>query len=82
MFYKVKAVNPMYNYILKVYFENGEIKYYDLNPLFTKWSIFQDLKSIKGLFDKVKVDLGGYGVSWNDEIDISCNELYYNGKSR
>ncbi|MCC8073433.1 MAG: hypothetical protein LIO62_04840, partial [Clostridiales bacterium] len=22
---------------------------------------------------------GGYGISWNDELDISCNELYEQG---
>ena len=34
---------------------------------------------IPGLFEQVKVDSGGYGISWNDELDLSCNELYYNG---
>ena len=33
-----------------------------------------------GLFEQVKVDAGGYGISWNDEIDLSCDELYHNGK--
>lgn len=28
---------------------------------------------------EVKVDAGGYGVSWNDDIDLSCNELWENG---
>ena len=29
-------------------------------------------------FNKVKVDEGGYGISWNENIDISCNELWFN----
>lgn len=24
----------------------------------------------------VKADKGGYGISWNDEIDLSCDELW------
>jgi len=39
----------------------------------------QNLKEISGLFWNVKTDLGGYGISWNDEIDLSCDELWENG---
>lgn len=79
MFYKIKNVKPLDDYRLLVIFENGEIKNYDVKPLFNKWEVFRDLFSIHGLFKQVKVDEGGYGISWNDEIDLSCNELYYNG---
>ena len=79
MFHKVKFVKPKNNYILEVIFEDKTIKYYDVSLLFDKWPIFQDLKNITGLFEQVKVDDGGYGISWNEEIDLSCNELYENG---
>ena len=42
-------------------------------------TFFQNLSKISGLFEQVKVDLGGYGVTWNDEIDLSCNQLWENG---
>ena len=31
------------------------------------------------LFSSVETDIGGYGIIWNDEIDISCDELFKNG---
>ena len=31
------------------------------------------------LFYSVHVDTGGYGIVWNDEIDLACDELYANG---
>ena len=31
------------------------------------------------LFYGVYVDIGGYGVAWNDSIDISSEELWENG---
>ena len=34
---------------------------------------------IPGLFELVKVDAGGYGVSWNDDLDLSADELYTEG---
>ena len=81
MFYKVHEVKPLGDYTLLVKFEKGEQKIYDIKPLFEKWGTFKDLYSIHGLFEQVKVDSGGYGISWNDDIDLSCNELYENGIS-
>lgn len=31
------------------------------------------------LFSCVAVDVGGYGIVWNDELDLSCDELWENG---
>ena len=57
-------------------------KYYDLKLLFDKWQEFKILQDNIKLFSNVKVDNGGYGISWNEEIDISCNELWENGKEK
>jgi len=34
----------------------------------------------KAFFKVVKVDSGGYGLSWNSEMDLSEYELWKNGK--
>ena len=81
MFNKIKSVEPLQNFILKITFEKNTVKYYDIKPLFIKFEIFNLLKNNYILFNKVKVDPGGYGISWNDEIDLSCNELWINGKN-
>ncbi len=81
MFHRIKEVVPLRDYQLVIVFESGEKKIYNVHPLFNKWDAFQPLATVKGLFDQVKVDTGGYGISWNDEIDLSCNELYHNGVS-
>jgi len=46
--------------------------------LMAKWKPFSALKD-EQLFRLVKVDAGGYGISWNDDIDLACNELWENG---
>jgi hypothetical protein len=79
MFHKVKTVQPLPEFHLFVCFQNGEQKQYDVKPLLDKWEPFKALGSTIGLFEQVKVDTGGYGISWNDEIDLACDELYYNG---
>jgi hypothetical protein len=78
MFYKVNDVTPLENYILLVKFENDLEKYYDIKPLFKKWATFNKLKQ-DNLYQSGKVDDGGYGISWNEEIDLSSDELWENG---
>ena len=79
MFHKIKKVKPLERFILEIVFTDNTVKYYNVSNLFEKWEAFQSLKIIDGLFEKVRVDQGGYGISWNDEIDLSCNELWENG---
>ena len=79
MFHKVKYVKPLPDYSLLVVFLTGEQKQYDVKPLFHKWESFKLLTLTNDLFNQVKVDAGGYGIAWNDSIDLSCDELYYNG---
>ncbi len=78
MFHKVTAVRPDGGYFLLVEFADGTTKRYDVSQLFGKWPVFLDLRE-QSLFDRVRVDPGGYGISWNDKLDLSCDELYYMG---
>lgn len=79
MFQKVQSVQPLPGFILLVTFINGEQKRYHVKPLLSKWEQFKALATTHGLFEQVKVDVGGYGISWNDDIDLACDELYHNG---
>lgn len=81
MFHKVKAVNPMPDLRLCVQFAEGITKIYDIKPLLSKWTVFQALEDQPELFSSVEVDVGSYGIIWNDELDLSCNELFENGKT-
>lgn len=81
MFHTIKEVRPLEPYLLLVRFTSGESKQYDIAPLIKKREPFRPLADVEGLFRQVKTDPGGYGVSWNDEIDLSCDELWYNGIS-
>lgn len=50
---------------------------YDFFPNF-KLEVFSPLKDYT-LFKNVQVDLGGYGISWNDELDLSESDLWIKG---
>ena len=74
---KIKYVEPLKDYRLFIIFDNGIIKTYSLKEKLNN-QIFSPLKDEK-LFNSVQVDIGGYGVIWNDDIDLSEFELWENG---
>ena len=79
MFHKIKNVTPLQDFKLSIQFAEGITKIYNMKKLIENNKIFANLKDIK-LFNSVEVDIGGYGVIWNDDIDISCDELFENSK--
>jgi hypothetical protein len=79
MFHKIRSVTPLDDFILRVEFCEGITKLYDVKQLFSVFEVFNKLKDYS-LFSKVKVDKGGYAVIWNKEIDLACDDLFYDGK--
>lgn len=78
MFHKIKDVYPLPEWKLSVLFADGTTKTYDVKQLFSRIPVFRALQD-EILFNSVQVDVGGYGIVWNDEIDLSCDELWENG---
>ena len=74
---KIKNVKTIKDRYIEVVFDNGCKKKYDIEKKI-KDKRFEALKN-KGFFKSVKIDSGGYGISWNDEIDISEYELWKEG---
>ena len=78
MFHKVKDISPLPEMRLSVQFANGTTKTYNVAPLLERFEAFKPLQD-EDLFSSVEADTGGYGVIWNDDIDLSCDELWENG---
>ena len=81
MFHKIKSVTPLADHVLSVQFSEGVTKHYDVKPLFERYPMFLPLQKDPELFSSVEVDVGGYGIIWNDDIDIACDELFFNGET-
>ena len=79
MFHKIKSVSPLTDFKLSVQFSEGVTKLYDMKPLFKKLPVFAQLKDDPKEFSSVTVDVGGYGIIWNDDLDLSCDELWEQG---
>lgn len=75
---KIANVVPLSNMQLLVFFENGVIKKFDVKPIIKDFPEFAVLKE-PAMFQMVKVEPRGYGVSWNEDLDCSEGELWENG---
>ena len=73
----VKSVEPISNYKLRIQFENGESKVFDVSPYLDK-GIFVELKD-EDYFKQVRVAFGS--IEWPHEQDFSRDTLYLLGTS-
>ena len=74
---RINYLEALPNYRLFLIFDNGEIKIYSLSKRLES-PAFAPLKD-KALFNTARLANGGYGVIWNDEIDLSEYELWEKG---
>jgi len=74
---KIRFVKALDDYILLVTFNNGITKQYDFKPKIIEHPYNTIAKH--NLFKSVQIDIGGYGLSWNDDIDISEHDLWEKG---
>lgn len=75
---KITTAVPLADMQLLVFFENGVIKKFDVGALRADYPEFCALEE-PALFQQVRVEPGGYGVSWNEELDCSEGELWDSG---
>lgn len=69
-----KTVVPMKDYILRIFFDNGETKDFDVKPYICGgwYGELENPAYFKSVF------ANGYTVEWADGQDICPDELYYN----
>ena|GEM_PF-188277 len=75
---RISAVAVIEPFRLRAVFFDGTVKEYDLH----RWEdhpAFSLLFRHPALQTAVRVAPGGYGVSWNEDIDLSAEEIYWNG---
>lgn len=81
MFHKITSLATLPDFVLLVGFQNGEYKQFDLKPYIDKYQPFRSLKDINGLYKQAKIDVGGFGIVWNDDLDVSAEGIYEQGIS-
>lgn len=79
MTHRISEVIAKENYLIQATFYGGEIKQYDVKQLFVVFPQFLELRESEELFENVTVDQGGYGISWNDDLDLDAETIWEDG---
>lgn len=74
---KICRAEAVSDRILRVTFTDQTVKDYDVSPLLSK-SVFALLQQ-PAFFKSFTIAPGGYGIVWNEDIDISEYELWRHG---
>ena len=76
---RIQSVTPQCGKTLLVTFENGVRKVYDCGHLLQR-DVFRSLQD-DAVFRCAHADSHGYGVVWNDDIDLAESEIWINGRT-
>ncbi len=79
MFHKITKIKALPGMMLWAEFKDGAEVIYNASILPSLNPVFQELCDNSELFESVKVDGGGFGISWNDDIDLDAEEVWNNG---
>lgn len=79
MTHKIQSVKPLDNCVIEAIFISGVVKQFDIKKLYPVFPQLKDFETIPMLFEQVQVDTGGYGVSWNDELDLNSEDIWEDG---
>ena len=77
---RIRSIETLDNYVLKVVFDDGKKVFYNVKEDIDTIPSYQDLKNIHGLFNQAKIDESRTCVSWNDDIDLPSDTLYEYGQ--
>lgn len=77
---KIEDVVPLQNCSLLVFFRDGTIRKCELDKYFEGAPRFSILRNRPDFFAHVRIQSGGYGVQWDENLSIPDSELYKMGK--
>ena len=79
MFKIARDLKLLDDFKIDVIYQDGNIIRFDMTNLFEELPQFKQLKN-NGLYLNGHIDRGGYGIVWNEELDIDATYVYHHGK--
>ena len=65
---------------LEMTFQDGKVIRYDMSQMFNKYPQLEELRKNRKLFLSGHLDLTGFAVIWNDELDFDATSIYDDGE--
>ena len=78
MFHKATKIEYRDGTVLELTFRDGCVKQFDMASMFEVHPPLCSLKD-RHLFTSGKLSPGGYGIIWNDELDLEAETVYMAG---
>jgi len=75
----IQKVKPLDGFILEAVFTGGEIRHYDCRRLIDRYPAFKAMVQDPEIFRHPQIVSGGYGVIWNEELDVASEEIWEKG---
>lgn len=79
MAHRIQKVTARENQCVEAVFYNGAVVRYDMEKAYKIFPRLTVLRDNPMLYGEVRVDVGGYGVSWNDELDLDAETIWDGG---
>lgn len=79
--HKIEDVVPLSGKALLVFFRNGVTKRCEVQSILRSSKAFAPVLNNDSVFQRVGIQIGGYGVCWGDQLTISDSDLYEIGQS-
>ena len=77
---RVEEVIPLFERKLLVAFRDGTVRKCDMTAYFSSHRSFEILLNHPEYMAQVKVQVGGHGIMWDENLTIPAHELYRMGK--
>ena len=65
---------------LEMTFQDGKVIRYDMSQMFEKYPQLKELRRNRKLFESGHLNLTGFAVVWNDELDFDATSIYDDGE--
>lgn len=78
---RVESVIPLDGLNVLVFFRDETMRKIDLQPLLANDRKFKPLLQRIDLFATVGIQIGGYGITWGEDLDIADSMLYHAGQA-
>ena len=79
MHYIATNVKFLKDVTVEVTYQDGKVVQYDMSQMFKKYPQLEELRKNRKLFESGHLDVGGYGIVWNDELDFDATSIYEDG---
>ena len=76
MDYIATSVRFLEDVTVECTFIDGKVCQFDMSKMFKKYPQLEELRRNRALFESGKLDVGGYGIVWNDELDFYAPDIH------